>query len=1098
MDPVLSTLFPTYNIGSDGFRWFVGQVENTEDIKNSGRVQVRIVGVHHREGLVTPTKDLPWVNVMLPANVPYTNGASRGASNLVVGTWVIGFYLDAEGQNPLIIGSVAHTQASTYKELGEILPGFTSLGLKVVKDPNILPTINRTKDEVDGKNEKGAITDAGSTASAKSSKNRNSCPASLDALKQSHSKINPTGGKVCVKVADPNCDAKDLGTGIKTIIGELLKVNQQSGGKVGSYYVGKANGLLYSGVNIPRNYIYKINRLVTSFSLRVKQEIIYGIREAVEALVKLIMGVQSAKEAAEKSTDAPKNPKESYVPNTERGNFLKEVIATFNKVLGELGCAFKKTLDDLIKFIIDLIMQYIIDAFSAAFCLIDNIIAQILKFLETSFSTLISETIGPLQKLLGKSGSFLDVVGGVINRVFTLLGISCTGVEEKCNSSEGDCSDGGDNDEKPKADDGDFLDKLIKEIETGSITGKKLGPVSRGVCVDARKSPSPQPTSVSFVGGVLNNPPKSDYVATTTNTPSIPLSTPNTLTDISTAPVATSNYSGKIQEIRSEQSTYVDYIVTAKFEKIKVGETAVFEIVGPERNSVLDIEYSGSSGEPLAVYDECELVTADGLGTGFIVSLSRDQTGKPIVGIAAGGVGYKSGESFTISGEKVGGEDGSDDITVTITLVGEELDYKVFGDVYDKALLDKTIYPEFGVFTYTEPTTLSFQISDNTGAPMPSYIGLELIQKRAADSTVIWREDPEDTYRQQPQDLKLVEINTQKNIYREGENIVFNIEVIEGYPEGKVFSYEFFGTVNVDDYEIYSNTNLNQVTISNGTASITVLTNNDFIQEDPENLTLLLIDDDTSVASKNVVIVDADLGTLPDEEEEQFELSNNTTNEEFQNYLNSLNLTTQTDYGTVDLELDPDLGGLPPVDDLEEDEVIVPPVAGTPIVDPDGSIISIPIINSGNKSYQVAPKIAITGEGYGASGIVLLDDKGFVSEIRVTRIGTGYEGILPEEEDLSCIIDSFTIIRPGFNYTENSVLYIDGDPNIAEILVDENGFIIGVNVLNRSKIFTTIPDITITGGDGGFVLPNLVCLSPIELEKKGVAKIGTGSYIDCP
>ena len=78
-------------------------------------------------------------------------------------------------------------------------------------------------------------------------------------------------------------------------------------------------------------------------------------------------------------------------------------------------------------------------------------------------------------------------------------------------------------------------------------------------------------------------------------------------------------------------------------------------------------------------------------------------------------------------------------------------------------------------------------------------------------------------------------------------------------------------------------------------------------------------------------------------------------------------------------------------------------------------------------------------------------------------------------------------------------MYIDDDPDVAELIVDENGFIAGARVLNRNKLFTTIPrSVIIGGGDGGFILPNLVCLPPLELEQRGVAKIGTGTYIDCP
>ena len=50
MDQILSQLIPTQRIGSDGFSWWVGQVEGTaaDEKNNKGgyRFKVRIVGDH--------------------------------------------------------------------------------------------------------------------------------------------------------------------------------------------------------------------------------------------------------------------------------------------------------------------------------------------------------------------------------------------------------------------------------------------------------------------------------------------------------------------------------------------------------------------------------------------------------------------------------------------------------------------------------------------------------------------------------------------------------------------------------------------------------------------------------------------------------------------------------------------------------------------------------------------------------------------------------------------------------------------------------------------------------------------------------------------
>ena len=49
-------------------------------------------------------------------------------------------------------------------------------------------------------------------------------------------------------------------------------------------------------------------------------------------------------------------------------------------------------------------------------------------------------------------------------------------------------------------------------------------------------------------------------------------------------------------------------------------------------------------------------------------------------------------------------------------------------------------------------------------------------------------------------------------------------------------------------------------------------------------------------------------------------------------------------------------------------------------------------------------------------------------------------------------------------------------------------------------MFSDYPEVKILGG-GGYgakFLPSLACLDPAERVRIGSAKIGTGSYIDCP
>ena len=114
--------------------------------------------------------------------------------------------------------------------------------------------------------------------------------------------------------------------------------------------------------------------------------------------------------------------------------------------------------------------------------------------------------------------------------------------------------------------------------------------------------------------------------------------------------------------------------------------------------------------------------------------------------------------------------------------------------------------------------------------------------------------------------------------------------------------------------------------------------------------------------------------------------------------------------------------------------------------------------------------------------------------------GYGYKKNLASNNDKRCIIDTFTLIRPGFGYQSSPTIYIDDDPSIAEAVINPDGFLIGARVLNRQATFERIPKIIIVGG-GGYgakLMPSLSCLSEDRLVEVGATKIGTGRYVDCP
>jgi hypothetical protein len=89
----------SFQLGSDGFIWFMAVVVDRADPLKVGRCKVRIFGYHNFDLKVQSTQDLPWAYPLNPIT------ASQGLADFKEGDWVVGFFFDGKlAQKPIIIG----------------------------------------------------------------------------------------------------------------------------------------------------------------------------------------------------------------------------------------------------------------------------------------------------------------------------------------------------------------------------------------------------------------------------------------------------------------------------------------------------------------------------------------------------------------------------------------------------------------------------------------------------------------------------------------------------------------------------------------------------------------------------------------------------------------------------------------------------------------------------------------------------------------------------------------------------------------------------------------------------------------------------------
>ena len=101
-------------MGRDGFIWWAGVVEDRQDPLKLGRCRVRCLGYHTEDKEALPTADLPWAHPLLPITSSGVSGIGQSPLGLVEGSWVIGFFRDADTkQDAVIMGSLPGKPSQT-------------------------------------------------------------------------------------------------------------------------------------------------------------------------------------------------------------------------------------------------------------------------------------------------------------------------------------------------------------------------------------------------------------------------------------------------------------------------------------------------------------------------------------------------------------------------------------------------------------------------------------------------------------------------------------------------------------------------------------------------------------------------------------------------------------------------------------------------------------------------------------------------------------------------------------------------------------------------------------------------------------------------
>ncbi len=473
MDEALSRLVPSHKIGNDGLSWWVGQIEATaSDTKGKGgwRYKVAIVGEHPKSKELLQTKQLPWATVMMPVTAPFMPGNIGGASaQLIPGCWVIGFYLDNDKQKPIIMGSIGQVPgATTVKNEVDGNDEDSRFKTGIRLEPKF--TIDPDKDGDPSKSETNDLVGVQSDGSKKEYNGKAQFKVDignkLEVIEQED---------WCTETAQA-CKERKLKDKFKNNLGEMLYQIQRNNGNIGTYYVDKYTGGLYSATGKARVYVNKMIAIIREFIAGVKGYITKLIRDAVDKLVKFLLR-----------------------PN-ENGNVLTGATTWMNKMLKDLGCKMEDLYLRLAEWLTNLLMSYINQIYRAAICQVDELVNGIISKIYQLMNQLLQSILGPLQDILGAIAAPFNMIGKAINYILNLLGISCSGTDRSCEIVKQVCTTG----EKKEEDDENFLDRLLDGID--NLFGDTPRDYTQYTCEEAYTGSPLAITTIGFVGGVPKTP----------------------------------------------------------------------------------------------------------------------------------------------------------------------------------------------------------------------------------------------------------------------------------------------------------------------------------------------------------------------------------------------------------------------------------------------------------------------------------------------------------------------------------------------------------------------------------------------------------------
>jgi hypothetical protein len=976
---------PSNFVGKDGFHWWIGQIEKTdENTKNSNRYKVRIIGHHLADCENQGTDDLPWANTVAPTTDPFTAGGGV-TTRLSYGDWVIGFFMDSEmSQQPYILGSIGAIRNARGESDASIVPFLNASqeGCRAFKNfapgpvagsPYVATSLSKPDVQAAAAGQVAAA--AAPPGTATNPEQGFGQPPSVAYSQCSGSAMNEAAVK-CTIISQANCPTGKTASMLELVLSEMFKAISESGGQIGTYLTSKVTGYVREGESFIMGYVNKIMAIIFQGYGWLKGKLYNLVQQGVQYLINTLLSLVSDK-------GKPKDAKPPY--NPKKPEKILDIIQKFlEDTLAKIGCSIENLYDKILKFLTDFLMKLVNDFWSEALCGIEAMVNSLMNSLQNFVTTAINAILQPLLNILNSVAAPLDGVFSTISEIMSFLGIRCSGLPAECKKPIEDCGEGPKTKAKGLAGD---LDRLLAAIAADTKPSPSISS-----CEDAL-SPVTPTLNVAISGGIPL-PTTTTTTTPTTTTPTTTETTTPTLEIIIEPTGATKNV--------GSSHTFTVVAITSDNSGINY-QWQKLDSTSP----VSESSWSNVSGANSSSYTISNLVATDSDDSYRCVCSSSTTTPNSVTSDEA--YIYVNLPTTT---------DGSPPNAFFQTGYAT---LQFLSSTNITTVLSNTVSANYSNANTTNVTTPSIKIS---GQSTVIYTPINIPQLGSSGVTY--------------------DLSVSSRLVSPGDTLKL-ILTTTGISNGTKIDYYIFG-VNLQLSDISTNSLTGSFVISNNTAT-----------------SLITISKPVSFSKTELVFA---------------ALSNGGAATQFAIEGNPVVPTPTTTPVTPK-----------------------PPIACTPIVSSTGQIISIPLCSPGTP-YIAPPSIYIQGNGigYGASAVADLDTDGYLRQIRVVRPGRGYPPNPPQ--NLDCVITGFTIIKPGFGYDVAPVVFIDGDPNVAEAVI-ANGVLVDIKIKDKSKTFTENPSVKIISaskGVGAVAIGNITCLDKRDVRELAeiVGPTPVGQYVDCP